>query len=359
MSALSFIIPFLTAVSFFIYILLSQKAWQPKEGTTEWIRRAVSPRGAISISRASLGWTDILSGLGASIIYGAITVLCQFFSGDLTIRTIFCAACSALTVGTVFIIGKIFFGSLRAGILSAVFTAADVSLLFSALSLNLNICAGLLLSSMYILTVFFSMKHSACLAVSGLLLGGAMYFNPGFIFLILPAAVGSFAIAAGSNKKQLFWMFPLFSVLLPCIVCSTMAYFISGTLLPKFAFSFAYDTLDPVYLSCTAVCIIVTAIHTFRDRSFSALFITIGVISAVGAAFTGIPAVCLLSGLAIAYSGNIIITRGSLSGKIFSGIFAAVMLSGLIINSGLILNRLSPITTDILNCLYRYTISLH
>lgn len=355
MSFYSLIIPAVTLISFFMYIFMSQRAFLPASGTTEWIRRSAFPYKMADRPLFHLQPVDFVFALLTAIVCGGIsTVTGSFFfpfSGDHMIYFI----CSELTVGIVFLTARLLFGSYRSAVLSAVFTVADISLL-SMFSSSPENCAGLFLIALYVLSVCLSVRKPLFLILSGALLGAAVFYNAAFsVFVIFGGAV-TFTAASVWGKKQLFWMFPLFSVIFSGAVCCLLSYMTLGSFLPEIHFAVSYPCLDPVYLSCAAVSSLITIIHTFREKSFSALIISVGAIASAACVILGVPAAGLFGGLAMAFSGNIIITRGKLRHKTFAVIFAVVICAGIILTACLLLSLPYPRVFEIFRDLAGYWI---
>ena len=355
MSFYPFIIPAVTFVSFFMYIFMSQRAWLPKAGTTEWIRRSAFPKKMSESVLHSLQPADFALALVTAIICGGISTVTGSFFFPFTGAGIVYFICSELTVGIVFLTARMLFGTYRSAILAAVFTVSDITLL-SLYSASPENCAGLFLIALYVLFICLSLKKPLLLMFAGVLLGAAVYYNTVFsVFVVFGAAV-TFTAAHIWGKKQLYWMFPLFSVLLSGIVCCVLSYLISVTILPQISFTASYACLDPVYLFCAAVCVIITIIHIFREKSFSALFISVGALSSAACVFMGVPAAGIFAGLAMAFSGNIIITRGKLPHKLFAVIFAVMLFAGVILTGCLLLSLPYPAVFDIFEKLAGYWI---
>lgn len=356
MSFYSFIIPAVTFVSFFMYIFMSQRAWLPKSGTTEWIKRSAFPPKMADCPLNHLKPADFAFALIASAIYFGISAVTGSNFLPFSEYIVY-FICSALTVGVVFLIARLLFGSFRTAILSAVFTVADISLL-SMFSSKPDNFVGLFLIALYVLFVCLSVRKPLFLILSGALLGAAVFYNTAFSVFVVFGAFVTFTAASVWSKKQLFWMFPVFSIVLSGVICCLLSYLTQGSFLPEIHFDASYTCLDPVYLSCASVCVIIAIIHIFREKSFTALIISIGAISSAACVILGVPAAGLFGGLAMAFSGNIIITRGRLPHKFFAVTFAVVICAGIILTACSLLSLPYPEVYGVFRKLAGYWIYL-
>lgn len=339
MSAYSFIYPALTAVSFLLFIIAAQRAWLPKSGTTEWIRRSAFPPVMSADGLAPLHWFHLLSALGIAVIYGAVVSVCFSGLSGFTPQTFARAGCAGVFIGGVFLTGCTLLSGFGAGVLAAAASAADIWLLNTAVSCDISMCVGLALASLYVLSVCIAIRRPWLLIFSGLLLGGAVYFNPAFAVLVVFGVCAAFSAGAVSGKKRLFWMLPVFSVVLPGAVLCLADFFVHGGIaVPMLAVKLPEGVFDPVYLVCAVICLVITFIHIFRDKSLSALIIFFCGVCSAGCAVFGIPGAALFAGLAFAYSGNIIISRGTACQKAMAVIFTVILCLGLVICAGLSLS---------------------
>lgn len=348
MSAYSFISPALTAVSFLMFITASQRSWLPKSGTTEWIRRAAFPPVMSADGLSPLHWFHLLSALGIAVIYGAVVSVCFSGLSGFTLQTFARAYCAGIFIGGVFLTGCTLFSSFGAGALAATASAADIWLLNTVVSCDISMCVGLVLASLYVLSVCIAIRRPWLFIVSGLLLGWAAYFNFAFAVLAVFGAGAAFSSGAVSGKKRLFWMFPVFSVVLPGIVLCLANFFLRGSIaVPQLAVRLPEGIFDPVYLVCAVISLVITFIHIFRDKSLSALIIVFGGVCSTGCAVFGIPGTALFTGLVFAYSGSIIINRGNAWQKAMAVIFTVILCLGLVICVGLSLSVCSQSVYEI------------
>ena len=72
MSYIAYILPALTVVSLFLYIFSAERAYLPKEGTTEWIVRASTPKTMTADIKIDLKWKDIVIALVIVMVYGGL-----------------------------------------------------------------------------------------------------------------------------------------------------------------------------------------------------------------------------------------------------------------------------------------------
>ena len=339
MSAYSFILPALTAISFLLFITASQRAWLPKSGTTEWMRRSAFPPVMSADGLSPLHWFHFLSALGIAVIYGAVVSVCSSGLSGFTPQAFSRACCAGIFIGGVFLTGCTLFSGFGAGVLAAAASAADIWLLNAAVTSDISICAGLALASLYVLSICVSVRRPWLLIVSGLLLGGAAYFNLAFAVLAVFGAGAVFSAGAFSGKKRLFWMFPVFSVVLPGTVLCLADFFVRGSIaVPMPAVKLPVGVFDPVYLVCAIICLIIAFIHIFRDKSLTALIIVFCGVCSAGCAIFGIPCTSLFTGLAFAYSGSIIINRGNARQKATAIVLPIILCLGLVVCTGLSLS---------------------
>lgn len=339
MSAYFLILPALTAISFLLFIIASQHSWLPKAGTTEWIRRSAFPPVMTADGLSPLHWFHLLSALGLAVIYGAVVSVCFSGLSGFTAEAFLRAGSAGIFIGAVFLIGCTLLSDFGAGMLAAAASAADICLLSSAVSCDISICIGLALAALYALSICVSVRHPWLLIISGLLLGGAVYCDPAFALLAVFGAGTAFSAGAVSEKKRLFWMFPVFSVVLPGAAVCLADYFLQGSIsVPQLAVRLPEGVFDPVYLVCTITCLVIAFIHIFRDKSLSALIIFFCGICSVGCIVFGIPGAALCSGLAFAYSGSIIINRGNACQKAAAIVLPIILCLGLVLYIGLSLS---------------------
>ena len=106
MSILSLILPALTVVSLFLNIFSAERAWLPKEGTTEWITRSVTPKRMTGDIKIDLKWKDLIIILGIIIVYCALQ---GFYRLPLTYYDLTSIISSAILLGLVYIFAQILF----------------------------------------------------------------------------------------------------------------------------------------------------------------------------------------------------------------------------------------------------------
>ena len=146
-------------------------------------------------------------------------------------------------------------------------------------------------------------------------------------------------------------MFPVFSVILPGIIFCAASFFTRNSLIPQLSAALPKGVFDPVYLAISVICLIIAFIHIFRDKSFAALVIVFCAACSIGCGVFGVPCAALFSGLALAYSGNIIMHRGTACRKAAAIILPIVLCLGLAVSVCLNIDISDQYIRDILSSL--------
>ena len=314
MSILSLILPVITAISLFFYIFSAERAYLPKKGTIEWIERASSKKRMKADIKLDFKWKDLIICMGIIIVYSAVY---SFYSNEFLsfeLRPLIAFICQSVFVGVIYIFAKMLFKNRVTAFFASAMAAANLTPLFS----TNNIEAPLLL----LLTVFFvilAAEYTWSLVPAGLAFAFAVNFAPASIlFSILALCPAVMAQKRHkSSRAVLLWI--IYFVVLPVAVLFWNRDF-------SVAFSFAHFTAQPVYDAVTAVCLIITVIHIFKDKSYPALFIAVGLIAANACRAAGYNFTHIFSCLAMAYPASIIIKRGKKAHRVFCIIFGSVML---------------------------------
>lgn len=315
MSILSLILPALTVVSLFLYILSAERAWLPKEGTTEWITRSVTPKRMTGDIKIDLKWKDIVIALVIVVVYGGLYSLYYNPFRYFEISSFEAFLCNCFFIGFIYIIAKGFFKNRVAALFAAAMTAATL-ITFATTHTLLEDIAFII----FILAILCCAEEIAAFIIAGVCLAYVANRFPITVLFSLLALCP--AIMATKNRKNglpiLLWA--IFCLVLP-IIAILMRH------ATKISFSILPFTIQPVYDIVTAVCLIITIIHIFKDKSYTALFISVGLIISIICRAEGRNFMSVFTGLAIAYPANIIVQRGKKSHKVLCIIFGSVMIS--------------------------------
>ena len=125
MSVLPYILPVLTAVSLFLYIFSAERAWLPKEGTTEWIVRSVASKRISADIKFDIKWKDIVICAGIIIVYCAVQ---GFYKLPLSYYDLTNIISCALLAGLVYIFAQILFKNRVTAFFASAMTVADILL---------------------------------------------------------------------------------------------------------------------------------------------------------------------------------------------------------------------------------------
>lgn len=317
---LPYILPFLTVVSLFFYILSAERAWLPKMGTTEWIKRSVEHKLMSASMQPGFKVRDIFIFLGIAVVYGGILVTTNFTAFFEIILPIVYTAVSA---GIIYLIGVMLFKNRTAAFIAAAMAAADLFLLktFSADG------ALLALTAAFVFLVILGSDKPMALLPAGLILGAAAFLQPVCIVFTLLPMVGAIVSCVRCKSGKPILMYVLFALILPAAVYCGLSFFIYGSILiSRLCTSFVPPVFFNVnYCIIAAVCFIISVIHIFRDKSYTALFISLGLVITALLMFNGINLIPLFAGFVIALPADIIIKRGKIRHKLSCIFFSIIM----------------------------------
>lgn len=342
MSAIPYLITILTAVSLFLFIFFSERAWLPKFGTTEWIHRAANPPKLSPRISGTLGGLDVLAAVVAVILYGGIITALNIFAFPSYSTIIYCI-CAALTVGTVLLLTKLLFGKTSIAVFAALIFAADTSFLYSITVFGSE-TMGVFLISIYTLLMLLSAEKPIVAIPSSLFLGIAAYICPklaAFALLGLCICITEFAVL----KKKIHLVLGLVcnTVLPAAVFYGLSALMFGGISMLNEPSTFSTISIDYVYFGISVILFIITVIHLFKDNSYAALFIAVGLLISIVLSLEGVNCLPIFTGAAAAYFSDIIFRRGSKLHKAFCIVFIVIAtLPTLIYSAAEIFNIIFP-----------------
>ncbi len=334
------ILPVLTVVSLFFYIFSAERAWLPKAGTTEWITRTITQKQMTLNYKPAFLWRDLPVFLGIVVVYGgflAVSNLTDVF------ENIYYISAASIFVGIIYLIANVIFENRATAFFAAVMTAVDITLLQPSVS---TISVPIFLAVFAYLTLISS-NAPITLLPAGIFLGISVCLEPvSAVFTILPLTV-SVTMWIKNTKFKPVLIYLLCCILFPAVIYCAVSYITYGEILIiRLLTSFIPPiTVNIQYLAVTAVVFIMLVIHIFKDKSFTALFISLGFILCAVCTFLRLHLIPLFAGLVIAYLADIIIKRGKSSHRVFCIIFGIIMLIPLLIS--VIYPELSTYSTHI------------
>ena len=314
MSILSLILPVITVISLFLYIFSAERAYLPRKGTIEWIERASSKKTMIADTKFDFKLKDQIICLGIIIVYGAVYSMYTQDFRYFEISSFEAFLCNSAFIGLVYIFANYLFKNRVSAVFSSVMAASTLVVFFFRYDILAN-----LLFVLFVFAIISAAEEITLFIIAGLCLAYVVYDIPvAFLFTLLALCP---AIISARKCKSLR------AILLWAIFCFALP---TAALILRYPFEISvYSrafTTQPVYNAVTAVCLIVTAIHIFKDKSYPALFITVGLVISIVCKAAGYDFTNIFSCLAIAYPASIIIKRGKKAHRVFCIIFGSVML---------------------------------
>ena len=314
MSILPYILPVLTFVSLFLYIFSAERAWLPRKGTTEWITRASTPKTMTADIKFDFKWKDLIICLAIIVVYGAVYSLYTNPFRYFEISSFEAFICNCAFIGFIYIIAKGFFKNR----VTALFTSAIAASTLLTFFYKYYLFEQTVLLALIICIICCS-EEIALFVIAGAFLFYVVQFRPINILFTLLALCP--AVMAAKKRKN-GWSILLWAIF--CLALPISAIFMRyGT---KLSFSLLNFTIQPLYDIVTAVCLVRTVIHIFKDKSYPALFISVGLIISTICRAAGFGVMPVFEALAIAYPASIIIKRGKKAHRVFCIIFGSVML---------------------------------
>lgn len=320
MTILPYILPVLTVVSLFFYILSAERAWLPKMGTTEWIKRSVEHKLMTASIQPEFKIRDIFIFLAIAVVYGGILITTNFTAFFEIILPI---VYTAVAVGIIYFIAVMLFKNRVTAFLAAALAAAD---LFLLKTISADGALLVLMAAFVFLVVLGSDKPMALLP-AGLFLGAAAFLQPVCIIFTLLPMLGAIVSCVRCKSSKPILMYILFTLILPAAIYCGLSYLIYGNILiirlmtsfvPPVFFNFNYCAI-------AAVCLIISIIHIFLDKSYTALLISLGLVITGLLTFIGINLIPLFAGFVMALPADIIIKRGKIRHKLSCIFFSIIM----------------------------------
>ena len=322
MFIIPYIIPALLCLCTILLIWAAEAAHRPYRGTTEWIHRAAFP------ARMSPGAETASAPAGIDALPAAIVTLIYFgliylslggvdFKNPVSVMTFVCAG---LTMPVNYFIAKLLTGKLNSSLFAAVLCLSDAWYLSGA---SLGKAAGLFAVTLYILFLLIYVNRPFYIIPGGLFLGCAVFFVNGNVIFALLGVIISIVLSVLQNSAKPFVMNLIFGAAVPAIVYCVPTYILQGKL--TFSLGLAASGV-PLTTVCLAVMFIAAAVHIFRDKSFFALFASLGFLINAAALFMSAVPVPVLTALPAVFLGNIVFSRGRAAGKTAVWIFAGITL---------------------------------
>ncbi len=315
MSILPYILPALTVVSLFLYIFSAERSWLPQKGTTEWIVRASTPKTMTADIKFDLKWKDIIIVLAIIVVYGG---LLSFYSLPITKYDIIDIVKASVFSGIIYIFAQILFENRITAFFAAAMTAVSLLLLTDTLFFFES-------SAAIVLFVFFILIASNkpwAFIPAGIFLNTAVYHDSIYILFVLPALCPAIVSTVRTKRGM-----PMLLYLIFCVSFSAASFGFSQIWhLSWCNFNIANVFTQPLYFTVSVVCLIITVIHIFKDKCYTALLISAGLIVSLVCELFGVHISPVFTGLAIAYPASIIVQRGKKAHRVFCIIFGSVMI---------------------------------
>ena len=239
------------------------------------------------------------------------------FKNPVSVMTFVCAG---LTMPVNYFIAKLLTGKLNSSLFAAVLCLSDAWYLSGA---SLGKAAGLFAVTLYILFLLIYVNRPFSIIPGGLFLGCAVFFVNGNVIFALLGVIISIVLSVLQNSAKPFVMNLIFGAAVPAIVYCVPTYILQGKL--TFSLGLAASGV-PLTTVCLAVMFIAAAVHIFRDKSFFALFASLGFLINAAALFMSAVPVPVLTALPAVFLGNIVFSRGRAAGKTAVWIFAGITL---------------------------------
>ena len=321
MTTLTSLLPMLTAVSLFLFIFSAERAWLPRSGTTEWIVRTCTPKAMTADTKLDFKIRDIFIFIAVAVVFGGILILTNLTSVSGNIPAF---VYTALFMGIIYLVSLLLTSHRVTAVFAAVIAASD---LFLLVTFGTDYVV-LVLIAVFVFMTLFAVNKPLFFIPAGIFLGITAFFEPCcVIFALLPLAQAVLYCVKNKNLKAVL-LYILFILILPAAVYCGLSLLMYGSILIIYEFtSLALPTFFNIgYCAITALYLIFTAIHIFKDKSFTALFISVGLVLSAVCLCSGINLIPLFAGFTAAYLADIIIKRGKNIHRVFCIIHGIVML---------------------------------